>query len=168
MRSFTLLSLSALLLTCFGCGSGIPDELRNLVPVTITVTNGSTPIPGILVRLSAKGGQGAYAVNAVTNESGTAEIQSSRSSFSGKGAPAGTYAVVLVENVSLPAELEPLETDQDLPPAQQAAKERKREIFLRKNQTLPPVLTASGTSPLELVVAQGQDATLAVDVAVHR
>ena len=169
MRILMLISLSAFLLTCCGCGGPkIPDELRNLVPVSVTVMNGTQPMAGMMVTLSAKSGQGAYAVNGVTNTAGTEQIQTSRSSFTKKGAPAGTYSVVLAETIVLPAELEPQETDQDLPRAAQAEKSRKVEEFLRKNRLVPSALTTSGSSPVEVVVAQGQNVTLTIDITEYR
>ena len=131
--------------------------------------DGDRPVEGILVTLSAKGGQGAYACNGVADNKGVAQILSSRSSYTGKGVPVGTYAVVLSETIELPPELEPQENDQNLPMAAQIAKDRKIEAFLRSaKRSVPVVLTTAGTSPIELEVAKGQLATVIIDVAKHR
>ena len=125
-------------------------------------------MPEIMVTLRVKSGQGAYACNGVTDNSGAALIQSTRGSYTGKGVPAGTYLVVLSENITLPAELEPQTSDEDLPPAAQAEKERKRNEFVSKNRTVPATLTALRTSPVELEVTKGQQAAITIDVAKHR
>ena len=168
MRIVILISLSTFLLSCCGCGTQVPEELRNLYPVTVTVMNGKQPMAGVLVTLSAKGGQGAYACNGVTGNDGVALIRSTRGSYTGSGVPAGTYAVVLNETIELPADLEPQETDQDLPSAVLAKKERELAEFLSKNRSVPSTLTTAGASPIEVVVAKGQNAIVAVDISEHR
>ena len=169
MRTFSLLLFSAFLLTycgCSGVGGQVPTELRNLVPASVTVTNGDQPMAGIQVVLLTKTG-GAYACNGVTDVNGMAQIQSSRSSYTRKGAPAGTYTVVLSESIEVPENLLSQESDQDLPPAAQAEKARKLEEFLSKNQVVPSALT-TGASPIELVVAERTGATLTVDVTQYK
>ena len=170
MRILILISLSAFLLIYGGCSNTkVPEELRNLYPASVTVLDGDRPVTGILVTLSAKGSQGAFACNGVANDNGVALIRSSRSSYTGKGAPTGTYAVVLSETIELPPELEPQESDQNLPMAAQVAKDRKVEAFLRTAKRLVPViLTTARTSPIEITVAKGQNATVEIDVAKHR
>ena len=157
-------------MTCCGCGgTNVPEELRNLYPASVTVMDGGQPVAGILVTLSAKSSQGTFACNGVADDKGVARIQSTRGSYTRKGAPTGTYAVVLSETIELPPELEPQESDQDLPVAARLAKDRKAEEFIRSaERSVPVALTTSGTSPIELVVAKGQNATITVDVAAHR
>jgi len=168
MRILIFISLSACLLICCGCGgTQVPEELRDLYPATVTVMDGDQPMAGILVTLFAKSGHGAYACNGVTDGKGAAQIQSSRGSYTGKGVPAGTYSVVLSENIVLPADLEPQTSDEDLSPTAQAEKERKRNEFVSKNRLVPSVLTTA-SSPTELVVAKGKNATVEIDVAKHR
>jgi len=123
---------------------------------------------GIQVTLFAKGAQGAYACNGVTDASGVAQIQTTRGSHTRKGVPAGTYSVVLSESIEIPAELLSQEADQDLPPAAQAEKARRLDEFLSKNRMIPAALTVATTSPVEVLVGGGQEATIVVDVAEHR
>jgi len=166
MRTFTILSLSTFLLFC-GCGTQVPDELRNLVPTTVTVMNGEQPMANIRVTLLAKSSQGAYACNGITGNDGAAQIQSSRAAYVGNGVPAGTYSIVLSEPIEVPADLEPQEEDQNLSPAAQAEKTRKLNEFLNKNRVVPSALTVAGTSPIELIVEKSE-ATLNIDVSKHR
>ena len=170
MRILSLLSLSVFLLSCCGCGGGgnVPAELRNLCPASVTVMNGDQPMADVQVILLAKAGQGAHACTGVTGNDGVAKIQASRGSYTGKGVPAGTYSVVLSESIDVPENLIAQESDQNLPPAAQAEKSRKLDEFLSKNRVVPVVLSTATTSPIELVVAKGQDATVMIDVAKHR
>ncbi|MCL2709843.1 MAG: hypothetical protein FWE95_03085 [Planctomycetaceae bacterium] len=163
--SSTLLLVSGLL-CCGGCGStAIPEELKNLHPVTITVTDGTQPLEGIGVTLSNKGPQGAYGVNAMTDAQGMARIQTTRGPHTRGGAPPGTYAVVLFKAIATPPELEPSEADQD-DPVGAAAKRTKLDAFLKENRAIPHVLTQSDTSPVELTVGSSAT-TLEVDIAKY-
>jgi len=121
----------------------------------------------IQVTLFAKAAQGAFACNGVTDANGTVQIKSSRGSYTGKGAPVGTYTVVLSEPIEVPEDLLSQESDQDLPPAAQAEKARKLDEFLKKNQLVPTVLTTVA-SPVEVTVVAKQNATVEIDVAKHR
>ena len=168
MRIFTtlLLFVSGLLI-CPGCNrTKAPEELKTLYPVTITVMDGSQPVPGVDVRLSSKGPQGAYACSAMTNTGGVAKIQSTRSTYTGNGAPPGTYSVVLLKSVKLPPELEPQDEDQDNPVAA-SANRAKRAAYLKQNQAIPQVL-AHSNSPVELTVADQSGATAEIDISQYR
>jgi len=161
----TLLLVSGLV-SCGGCGfTAVPEELKNLHPVTITVTNGTEPLEGIGVTLSSKGSQGAYGVNAMTDAKGEARIQTTRGQHTRGGAPPGTYAVVLFKAIATPPELEPSEDDQN-DPVGAAAKRAKLDAFLKENRAIPLVLTQSDSSPVEITV--GSSATsLGVDIAKY-
>ena len=166
---FSMLSLIFGLAICSGCGlmTAAPEELRNLIPVTVTIIDGTQPLEGVAVTLSNKGSQGAYACNGVTDGKGVAQIRSTRSSYTGNGVPVGTYSVVLLETVEIPEDLAPQESDQDLAPAVVAAKQAKLNEFLIKNQVIPQKLTLASTSPVELVV-EASGATVEIDISQHR
>ncbi|MCL2119009.1 MAG: hypothetical protein FWH27_11340 [Planctomycetaceae bacterium] len=156
-------------LVCIGCNQGkVPEELKNLVPVTVTVTDGSNPVEGVAVALNSKdGAKGFFVCTGTTDSNGAAQILSTRSSFTGKGVPAGTYSVVLVKPAEIPEDLQPQEEDQDNPAAA-AAKQAKRDAFLKQNQTIPVALTQSTASPVELTVAEKTGATFEIDIAKYR
>ena len=153
---------------CAGCHqTKVPEGLQNLVPVTITVTDGSQPLEKVSVRLSSKGSQGAFACVGVTDAKGVATIQSTSGSYTGKGVPSGTYTVVLIDSVEIPEDLQPREEDQDNPTAA-AAKKAKLDEFLAKNQSIPKSLSTTAGNPVELTVADGKGESLAVDVSQYR
>jgi len=163
----TLLLFSGLLICC-GCGEVVPEELRQLYSVTVTVTDDSQPVEGVAVVLSSKGSQGAYGCNGVTNTKGVAKIQSTRSLNTHAGVPPGTYSVVLIETIELPPELVPDdEIDLALPRAAAREKRMKREQFLKEHQQIPSLLAISTSSPLELTV-ENSTVTLDVDISKYR
>jgi hypothetical protein len=169
MRTTLLFCTLIILLFCVGCGGApVPDELKNLCPVTITVTDGNQAMEGVTVLLSAKTSGGAWASRGVTNAQGVAVIQTSRASYTGKGALAGDYKVALIKTIELPPELEPQEEDQNLSPQVVAAKEKKRNDFLEKNQIIPKILADSNTSPIELTVTEKNNTTLTIDIAQYK
>jgi hypothetical protein len=167
----TLLSIILLvfvLLVCSGCGTQLPEELKNLAPVTITVMDGSQPLEGVAVALNSKGGaKGFFVCTGVTDAKGVAKIESTRSSCTGKGAPPGTYSVVLVKPVDIPPELEPREEDQDNPAAA-TARQAKLNAFLKEKQAIPMMLTQSTSSPVELTVMEKSGATAEIDISKYR
>jgi hypothetical protein len=157
-------------ITCIcGCGGvPAPDELKDLVPVSVTVTDGGTPLDNVAVTLSPKTGGGAWASCGITDAKGIAVIQTTRASYTGKGAPSGDYKVVLIKSVEFPADLQPQEIDQDLPPQAAAAKEAKRNDFLKKNRIIPEVLETAAKSPVELTAAPKTGAVLTVDISQYK
>jgi hypothetical protein len=169
MRTILLFCTLIILLFGIGCNNvPVPDELKNLYPVTITVTDGNQTIEGVVVSLSAKTSGGAWANRGVTNAQGVAVIQTSRASYTGKGAPAGDYKVTLIKTVNLPPELEPQEEDQRLSPQAVAAKQAKQEEFYEKNRVIPKILGDSNTSPIELNVTEKNNTVLTIDVAQYK
>jgi hypothetical protein len=168
MRLFLLLC-SLTTLFCLGCNRvPVPDELKDLCPVTITVTDNNLPMEDVLVSLSAKTSGGAWASRGVTDAKGFAVIQTSRASYSGTGVPAGDYKVTLAKTVNLPPDLVPEEKDQNLLPKEAAIKETKREDFLEKNRIIPKVLELSNTTPVELTVTPKTGATLTIDLSQYK
>ncbi|MDR1270771.1 MAG: Ig-like domain-containing protein [Planctomycetaceae bacterium] len=169
MRTTLLFCTLAILLFCTDCSNvPVPDELKTLYPVTIIVTDGNQAIEGVAVSLSAKTSGGAWASCGVTNVKGVAVIQTSRASYTGKGAPAGDYKVILIKTVKLPPELEPQEEDQRLAPQAATAKQAKLEAFYEKNRVIPKILENSNTSPIELMVAEKDAAILTIDIAQYK
>ncbi|MDR1963296.1 MAG: Ig-like domain-containing protein [Planctomycetaceae bacterium] len=158
------------LLICTGCSNvKVPDYLKNLCPVTITVTDGGLPMDGVAVILSSKGSQGAFACTGVTDAKGIAQIYSSCNSYTGKGTPAGTYSVVLIKTVDLPVDLVTVEEiDMKLSASEQTAKHAKQEAFLEKNRLIPKILESSETSPVDLTVTGKTGIILTVDIAQYK
>ena len=165
MRFLCLFCSLVLLLS--GCGEPTPAEMKNLAPVKITVVLNGEPITDVLVSLSDDSPV-LQARSGITDKSGVAVIETKVRSFFGAGAQPGTYTVTLVKGVELPSELQERENEMNLPEAEKAALDKKRQDFFVKNRQIPLVLTDGKTSPLKLTVAEKTGAELNVDVAKHK
>jgi len=85
-------------LSIAGCtgNDGKPKDLPPLFPCEITVTQDEKPLAGATISLETSGGTNViYIPSGITDESGKAEI----STYGFKGAPAGTYKVVVRKTI---------------------------------------------------------------------
>ena len=162
MRLFCLLCTLTLLTS--GCGKPTPSELKNLAPVKITVVRKGEPLADVLVLLHTETAV-LLARSGTTDTNGVAVIKTRMSSHSGTGTIPGDYTVTLSQSVPLPLELQPGENEIDLPEAEKAARDARREDFYNKNRLVPLALGNSKTSPIKLTVAEKTGAELNVDVA---
>jgi hypothetical protein len=152
-----------------GCNTvTVPDELKNLCPVTITVIDGNQPVEGVTVRLSSKEPRGVFVCNGITNVKGIATLQSTRGSYTGSGVPVGTYAVVLLKRADYPEDLMPIETDQNLSPSVLAEKQAKQEEFLEKNRIIPKILENNNSSPIDIIVTENTGVTMEIDLSRYK
>lgn len=126
--------LSIVMISCVGCGGG-SDKLE-LYPVTGKVTKGGQPAEGIILTLFSKTG-GAPGLMAVSGADGTFEVAMGNGD---KGAPVGTYAVVLSDSQTA-------EIDYSNPGAAPPQSDR-----------IPKVYTEQSTTDLKLeVTADGEN-----------
>jgi hypothetical protein len=154
---------------CVGCNNvTVPDELKKLYPVTITVIDGNQPVEGVTVRLNSKEPRGVFACNGITNVQGITKLQSTRGSYTGNGVPVGTYSIVLLKTAHYPEDLMPVEADQNLPPPVLAKKQAKQEEFLEKNRIIPKILENSNSSPIEIVVTEKSGVTMEIDLSQYK
>jgi hypothetical protein len=161
MRYFMIFSL----LLLAGC-SQLPPELRNLHSVTITVTNNNVPVEGVIVSLVNKQPQTLRGCNGLTNASGVAKIATSVGSQSALGVVSGEYRVVLTQNISLPADLQPTDDEESMLEKERQEREMKRDAFLKKNNVIPEMLCSRSQSPIELTV-NSTSTGLTIDLAKY-
>ncbi|MBI1347972.1 hypothetical protein GC163_16985 [bacterium] len=96
-RSFAAFPLLGLtLISILGCGGG--DSGPTLYPVTGKLTKGGQPFSGVTVTLSPTEGKGSVGLIATTKDDGTFDIITPQG---GRGAPEGTYRVVLSKTVEV-------------------------------------------------------------------
>lgn len=164
MKRALILSFSLLLFV--GC-SQKPAELSGLVPVTITLTDGGAPVPGMLVSLRSEGSGPVWSSKAETNAQGKAKIESALRTHTSPGAPVGSYKIVFLQTVELPDELKPTQAEEDGEPGNPAV-QKKRDAYIAERMIVPPKLRESSTSPIELTVEPGKPVELAVDLAEYR
>jgi hypothetical protein len=165
MYNYYLLLILSVLFFFSGCTKK-PPEFLNLNPVTITVTNNSTPVEGIQVSLSGKTPQSLRICSGVTNTQGVANIQTTIREHTGNGVEAGIYTVVLVKTVTLPPELDIAISPGDLSPKGKEILD-KREKFLKQQRIIPEPLESNVTSPIELTVIKNEQTVLTVDLSKY-
>jgi hypothetical protein len=157
-----------LLLICvlfYGCGVSKPPGLGTLYPVTITVTDKGQPLEGVLVSLANQELQTPRGCCALTNANGVAKIVTSIGTYTGDGAAAGSYRVVLSKSVPLPPELQVISGEMYLPEKEQNAHTVQRDAFLEKNRIIPKQFESKDSSPIALTVDGKNSATLTIDIS---
>jgi len=159
---FVPLSIICLVVGC----SRTPSELRGLVPVTITVLYEGKALPAVRVALSTGQIVGVWSSGGVTNDQGVAVIESNLRTHTASGVPAGTYKITLVQSVQLPDELKPTQQELDGDVAN-AEVQRKRQVFIEAHTVVSEQWETAATSPVELVVEQGNPVQQTVDVAKY-
>jgi len=125
-----------------GCGSGV--EKLDLHPVTGKVTKGGEPAADIMLTLFSKTGD-APGLMAVTGADGTFEVAMGNGD---KGAPVGTYAIVLSDRQAA-------EVDYNKPGGDPTKSER-----------IPKVLTDRSTT--DLLVEVKADGENTIDIELDR
>ena len=125
------LSLLTILLIC-GCSTK-PNDVPELYPTQVLVTNGTSPIAGADVVLGLISETSMCSMSGQTNSSGVAVIQTSRLDWRGDGAPAGDYIVTIAKSPKVEGELSVAEF-QNLDPTEQ---ERYSAEQARKYDALP-------------------------------
>ncbi|MDR2754625.1 MAG: hypothetical protein LBC20_02870 [Planctomycetaceae bacterium] len=162
MKKTLLISLliSVLLLGC----NNKPDNVPDIFPCTVSVTNGTTPINDVFIVLALETGGTEYSMSGTTNSSGRATMRTSRLSWRGNGVPAGTYRVSLSKTPAVsgisPEEYQCLSAEEQ--EVYNNEQEKKRE---KEPREIPEYLSDFVRSPFQITVAKGQENFLAVDVA---
>jgi len=106
----TMTSIATVLLCMFvsGC-SKVPPGFPKLFPITVTVTDGTEPIPKIRIVFYPKSDSGAYAISGETKSDGVAPIFTVQGEYMARGVPEGEYVVTVADNITLEHWLSPAE-----------------------------------------------------------
>ena len=137
-----------------GCGgANVPKDFPKTMPYTITVVDGGKPIEGVIVRLSTTTSPN-WTASGVTNASGVAELQTISGSYSRKGAPEGSYKVVMVKPLEVdPALLGPVPEDL---PGQVVYNAKLKELQSKMTPEVPLVYSLDDTTPVSIEIAKGK------------
>ena len=87
-----------------GCGEKYPADFPKVYPMTVTVTDGATPIPDARImfyRVSRESGGGGYIPFGCTDATGIAKVTTSQGAYSKTGIPAGEYVVTVDEVIKM-------------------------------------------------------------------
>ncbi|MDR2706560.1 MAG: hypothetical protein LBC02_12335, partial [Planctomycetaceae bacterium] len=100
---------------------------------------------------------------------GVAKIRTTIRSFTGNGVEAGTYTVVLYQDIQLPENLQPSTTEQEASLSNEIKElKKKRADFLKQSRVIPEILESSETSPIELTVEEKKGTELTIDISKYR
>ncbi len=123
------LSTIVLFLACAmciaGCGKKYPKDFPKVYPITVTVTDGATPLSDVVVTFLSVGTGPSYAVSGITDASGNAKIITAQGAYVADGLPPGDYVITLVDDIK---------TDMGIPPEQIAAMSRAEQGELEKKR----------------------------------
>ena len=150
-----------------GCPGGAPKGFPKVVPCTITVLDGTSPIADVEVTLQTATASSGAVYFGKTDASGVCQVGTSFASFYKAGVPEGNYKVVLVkepavEDTKTRDERNAMSrTDLD---AYRAEMKAKRDALPR---IIPTPLTTAAKTPLTIDV-QGKTTAMTVDVAEHK
>jgi len=165
-HSITLLLCLSLTLL-LGCSGGTPQGFPKVVPCTITILDGTTPIADVEVTLQAAAASNGAVFYGKTDDTGLCKVGTSFASHYKEGVPEGNYKVILVK--------EPLMEDTKTRDEQNAMSRSELDAYRKqmqdKRNALPkiiPVDLTSGTkTPLTLDVS-GKTTELTIDVSQHK
>ena len=174
MKHVILLFVWCCFLCClFGCGKKYPANFPKVYPMTITVTDGTTPLPDARImfyRVSEESGAGGYAPFGCTDANGVAKVTTSQGAFSKTGIPAGEYVVTVDEVIRI---------DLGVPPGKNLSFAEESRLAKEENRLraefkskVPAVLCKLVTniedrSPLRFTVTEGKN-ELTIDVAEYK
>ncbi|MDO5581969.1 MAG: hypothetical protein Q4G69_12640 [Planctomycetia bacterium] len=164
MKKFLLLVGCVALITFSACGPKVPSDVPKLIPCSVKVTKGGSPLEGAQVILYKTEGAGSLTVCGTTDASGVAKISTIRASYVGKGAPEGDYKVTVNKEVVVPHWKTPDELAAMTPPEAEkydSEMTKKREALPR---IVPKDLSDQSKSPLTAKVTSAGGEILVVDV----
>ena len=167
MRTITFLLFAVAIIIQSGCGQQFPPDWPKTYPTTITVTQDGQPYEGVTLVLTRTENHGSWAVAGITNASGIAEIETSWTHASAKGAPEGTFRVTLSKDVPFERSI----SDEEL----NAMPYDRRTAFLeaeaahrRNNPVFPRSLADPAAARVQVEVIPGEPAAFTIEVSDYR
>ena len=167
-----LFTLCYCLICLSGCGEKYPADFPKVYPVTVTVTDGTTPIPNariIFYRISKETDAG-YISSGYTDEKGVAKVTTTQGSYTKAGIPVGEYVVAVDEVIKIDLGVPP-GTNLSFAEESRLAREetRLRAEFKSKVPAVLAKLTGKveDRSPLRYTATAGKN-ELAIDVAQYQ
>ena len=161
----SLWALATVLLV--GCGSRTPHGIPDLYPTKVIVLNGDKGIKKANVFLVPQEGtaSGSWSISGVTDEKGSAVIETSQGDWKKAGAPEGNYSVYITKlsQIEEPEKPADMETNEEAKAAFFAERLKRLE---EASKEIPKSLTSATTSGLEIVVTtSGAEETFDVSQA---
>lgn len=158
-----LIPASMILLLFVGC-SGAPSGFPKVLPCSVTVLDGTTPIADVEVTLQSETAQKGLVFFGKTDASGVCKVGTTFQNYYKKGVPEGSYKVILIKEPyvedTIPRE-EQLEMSRGALDAYRKSMQAKRDALPR---IIPVSMTSASTTPLEMSV-NGKNSQLEVNVS---
>ena len=174
MKNFifpVLLGCSLILVS--GCGQKAPPGFPAIYPMTVTITEGATPLPNVRITFrQANDGSGApYVSSGMTNAGGVATIGTIQGSYAKKGIPEGEFFVTLEEIIEGDSGLTPVEfarlTDAEKGRVLTEINKKQAEVPRKIPEVLCKVSANKSAHPLRYTAKKGKNA-LSIDVAQYK
>jgi len=148
-----------------GCGSKYPPDWPKTYPCTITVTKDGQPYEGVTILMTRLEDHGSWAVSGLTDASGVAEIETSWTKASVKGAPEGRFKVT-ASKAEPPPELPISEAELQVMSYDNRTAFMEAERLKRQNSPplIPQALADPGMTKVQIEVKPGTPAALSVEV----
>ena len=167
MKHFILFSLCLSLTLLIGCSGGTPQSFPKVVPCTITVVDGTTPIADVEVTLQSVTPSSGMVFFGKTNDAGVCKAGTSFANHYKEGVPEGSYKVILVKEPFV----DETKTIEEQNAMARPELEAYRKQMQAKRDALPKIvpmpLTTGEKTPLTVDVS-GKTTELTVDVTQYK
>jgi hypothetical protein len=168
MKLIKYIPLLLLFVCQIGCGSKYPADWPKTYPCTITVTKDGKPYEGVTLVLARTENHGSWAVAGLTNSSGVAEIETSWTKASVKGAPEGTFKIT-ASAAAPPPERSISDAELEAMPYDKRTAFLEAEAAKARNSAAIPVSLADPSRTKALIeVKPDTPATLTIEINDYR
>ena len=161
MKKYTLFLIVFLICGC----NNKPQDVPQLFPCQVTVTNGGTPIAEADVILGLTSESSGASMSGVTNSSGVATIYTKRLAWKGKGVPVGDYIVTISKSPKLEEKLSLAEYQKLEPTEREKYNAEQERLYNALPREVPGELSAFGKSPYRMTVSKDGDNRLDIDIS---
>ena len=174
MKHITFLFICCYLICLTGCGQKYPADFPKVYPMTVTVTDGDTPLSGVRIMfypVTQDAGAG-YAVSGHTDDKGVAKVSTSQGAYAKAGIPAREYVVTVGDIVKIDLGITPEEAA-NMSFADEARWAKKEdELRAAYKKKVPAVLNKQvvdieGRSPLRYTAVEGKN-EWSIDIAPYK
>lgn len=170
MKKITLIvSLLTLVVGFAGCQEKLPDGFPKVYPITVSVVDGSTPLPDVQVAFIGSGS--GTAVGGTTGANGTATIQTTQGAFVAEGIPAGEYTVTVEDVMKIDVGKSHAEIAQMSREEQGELEKKRQELIKAFQKKVPEVLCnrnkGEERSPIHFTASEGKN-ELTIDVSQYK
>jgi len=172
MKHIILLIFCCCLIGFSGCGEKLPSDFPKIYPITVTVMDGSSPMPGVKIMFYPVGGAGTFASSGSTDDNGVAKITTAQGAFSKVGLPAGEFIVTAEDVIDVGPRLTREEFDQLSMAEKNKMSMEQRKKHAEYERKVPVVLcnqlgAVADRSPIRFTATTGKN-ELKINIAEYK